>query len=436
MNGESAVSLIIPTYNRCASLRALLDALRVQTYPLEQLEVIVVADGCTDDTSQMLGQYEAPFALHVVEQSNQGPSSARNHGIARASGKLLLFLDDDMWPIPQLVDAHVRAQRHGFDRVVIGYCPPSLTLQTGFLRQELEVWFEAMFSAMCRCGHRFVYTDLVGGNFSAPAELLLRVGGFAPAWRCHEDYELGVRLLKAEASFSFAAHAIAYHRSSETIDQSMRRKFEEGRADVWLGRHYPELRAALPLTWMARHSSMGRALISLAFARAPACDTLAAHCRRLLGTLERVRLRGVWRRLLYALLSYSYWRGAASELNTIPSLNHFLVVQAAESGGDEVEPVIDLAEGPDAAERRLDLERPPAVQIRYGRQEVGRILPRAGAERLRAAHLRPVLATGLALPLLEALALEYAPGLPAPDGLIALCARIQQGECPHEVDCV
>ena len=51
-----AVSVIIPTHNRSASLRRTLDALRRQTYSLEQVEVVVVADGCIDDTVEMLNR--------------------------------------------------------------------------------------------------------------------------------------------------------------------------------------------------------------------------------------------------------------------------------------------------------------------------------------------------------------------------------------------
>ncbi|MBF8302594.1 MAG: glycosyl transferase family 2, partial [Candidatus Dadabacteria bacterium] len=54
------ISIIIPTHNRSASLLRTLDALRVQTYPLQQVEVLVVADGCSDGTVEGLRHYTAP----------------------------------------------------------------------------------------------------------------------------------------------------------------------------------------------------------------------------------------------------------------------------------------------------------------------------------------------------------------------------------------
>ena len=118
------VSVIIPTYNRCASLKRTLDALCVQTYSLQQIEVLVVADGCTDGTVEMLHHYEASFVLHIVKQPSQGAAAARNQGAAQASGRLLLFLDDDVEPTSSLIEAHIRTHQRQPRQVVIGPYPP------------------------------------------------------------------------------------------------------------------------------------------------------------------------------------------------------------------------------------------------------------------------------------------------------------------------
>jgi hypothetical protein len=101
--------------------------------------------------------------------------------------------------------------------------------------------------------------------------------------------------------------------------------------------------------------------------------------------------------------------------------------------GDEVKMVhenesapeaeIDLCKGLEAAERLLDAKRPAGVQIRYGQQWVGRIPSQSGAERLRGAHLRPILANQLARPLFKALALEGAIDLKIDaDRVLAVCS--------------
>jgi len=408
VNAEApTISVIIPTHNRRASLRRTLDALCTQTYPPQLVNVLVAADGCVDGTVEMLRRYTAPFGMHIIEQQGQGPAATRNHGAAHATGRLLLFLDDDVKAVPSLIKAHVTAHQRGPGQVVIGYLPPVLESQAGFFRIQLRLWWEAMFDAMRQPGHRCSYRDLLSGNFSLAAELFARMGGFDPTLRCHEDYELGMRLIKAGASFTFAADALGYHYEMTDLDRSLRRKYQEGQADVLLGSRHPELRCMLPLArFRVPRSPLSRLLYALAFAWPGGGDLLAIRLRHLLDLLERARLRSRWRRLLDDLLGYWYWRGVAVELGSRRALAGFIEggLSPVDEGGDEIE--IDLRQGLKAAERQLDETRPSGVHIRYGRQSVGRIPPQPGVEALRGVHLRPVLATDLAMPLLKALALE------------------------------
>jgi glycosyltransferase involved in cell wall biosynthesis len=405
--GATTISVIIPTHNRKASLRRTLDALCTQTYSLQQVEVLIAADGCADGTVEMLRRYRAPFDMRVIEQQAQGPAAARNQGAAQATGRLLLFLDDDVQAAPSLLEAHVRAHQRGPGQVVIGYLPPVLANQTGFFRSQLWVWWEAMFETMRQPGRRCSYRDLLSGNFSLAAELFAHTGGFDPALRCHEDYELGVRLINANASFTFAADALGYHHDMTDLDRSLARKYQEGQADVLLGRRHPELRGRLPLARLrVRRTSLSRGLHILAFAWSGGGDRVAFRLRRSLDRLERAGRRGPWRRLLDNLLGYWYWRGVVVELGSRRALAEFIGggLAAANAGGDELE--IDLRKGLEEAEQQLDAARPSGVHIRYGRQSVGRIPSQSGFERLRGVHLRPILATDLAMPLLKALALE------------------------------
>jgi len=407
MQGEPTVSVIIPTHNRSASLRRTLDALCVQTCPLQQVEVIVVANGCTDGTAETLRHYQAPFALHAIEQPGRGPAAARNHGAAQAKGRLLIFLDDDIEPVPVLVEAHLRAHADRPGRVVVGYVPPVIQEPADIFRIELRGWWEAMFQPMRHRAHRFGYWNLLSGNFSLEAELFARVGGFDPTLWCHEDYELGIRLIKTGASFSFAAAALGHHHEVTDLNRSLRRKYQEGRADVMIGRRYPDLCPSMLLAQFGEPwSRLSRILRPLAFAWPAGGDRLAAGLRGMLTVLEGMRLHGRWRRLLYNLLDYWYWRGVAEEFGTRHALADFLQNSLNHSSGDGPEIEIDLRDGLAAAEQRLDVERPAALHIRYGPQPVGHIAPRPGTERLRGAHLRRILATDLARPMLKALALD------------------------------
>ena len=403
-----SISVVVPTHNRSASLRRTLDALCVQTYPVQRLEVVVVADGCTDDTAEMLRRYEAPFALRAVEQPGVGAAGARNRGAANAAAPLLLFLDDDVEPTPPVVEAHVRLHQRQAGQVVLGPCLPVVEDARDYHCIKMRAWWHDRFRAMQEPWHRFTYHDLLSGNLSIPAGLYAHVGGFDPALLTgHEDYELGIRLIQADAPIVFAASALAYHHDRPDVDRAFRRARHEGYADVLIGRRHPEMLAVLPLSYYGLPPSrLVRTMRRLAFKRPAIGDARAAALRRRLDRLERAHLRRRWLRLSDQLHDYWYWRGVAGALGSRKSLVRLLQSGPAHAdmGWKEIE--VNLQEGLQAAETRLDEERPHGVRLWYGRQPIGRIPPQPGAERLRGVHLRPNLVHGFAVPMLKALAFE------------------------------
>ena len=93
------ISLIIPTYNRCSLLKRALDSVFEQSRKPD--EIIVVDDGSTDNTAEMLAD-EFP-QLSIIRQSNKGVCAARNAGIQQAQGEWIALLDsDDTWQAEKL----------------------------------------------------------------------------------------------------------------------------------------------------------------------------------------------------------------------------------------------------------------------------------------------------------------------------------------------
>jgi glycosyltransferase involved in cell wall biosynthesis len=108
------VSVIIPTYNRSAYLREAIESVLSQTY--KNIELIVVDDGSTDATGELLLQHGAK--LSVLHTGHRGPSAARNCGIAAASGAHIAFLDsDDVWLPDKLREQMLFFQDHPEARV-------------------------------------------------------------------------------------------------------------------------------------------------------------------------------------------------------------------------------------------------------------------------------------------------------------------------------
>jgi glycosyltransferase involved in cell wall biosynthesis len=103
------LSVVIPTHNRREFLRACLDSFEQQSAPAGSFEVVVVIDGSTDGTAEMLSEFAPSFELSVLTQPQAGASAARNAGAADARARVLLFVDDDMTASSSHVAAHLAA---------------------------------------------------------------------------------------------------------------------------------------------------------------------------------------------------------------------------------------------------------------------------------------------------------------------------------------
>lgn len=102
------VSVVVPVYNVEPWLRECLDSILGQT--LENIEVICVNDGSTDNSVGILQEYaREDCRIKIIEQENKGISETRNAGVRASSGKYLFFMDSDdvLDSTAQIVRAHV-----------------------------------------------------------------------------------------------------------------------------------------------------------------------------------------------------------------------------------------------------------------------------------------------------------------------------------------
>jgi glycosyltransferase involved in cell wall biosynthesis len=251
----------MPTYNKSAYLRRTLTAWQHQRF--ESYEIIVVDDGSSDDTSDVLAEFETSLPLRALYGEHRGRAAARNVALAAARGSTIVFTDDDRIVAPSFLAEHVAAgKRHD---VVIGWqrgvtvevrrdCSLSLgqvlalaSLRPGWegaslahdsvevlsaehLRNDLrpleelafdDDWFlrfvqpvvEDYGNDISACGLAWMFGTT--GNMSAPASLLAKAGGFDEAltgWGL-EDTELHYRLVRAGASTYVCREAVNYHQN-------------------------------------------------------------------------------------------------------------------------------------------------------------------------------------------------------------------------------
>lgn len=108
-NRVKTCSVIITTYNRRNALEETLRALGDQTIPPDRYEIVVVDDGSTDATWELLSGFQSPVALVRLRQpANAGISAARNRAIRSASGAVLVFVSDDLIVPREFLETHLR----------------------------------------------------------------------------------------------------------------------------------------------------------------------------------------------------------------------------------------------------------------------------------------------------------------------------------------
>jgi glycosyltransferase involved in cell wall biosynthesis len=188
------VSVIIPTYNRADTIERAVQSVLDQTY--REMELIVVDDGSTDNTEDVLRPYSGKIIL--IKQDNAGPSAARNAGIAAAKGAAFAFLDsDDVW-LPEKVELQVRNLLRGGTAVPCCICnasfsPPLDGFQTSFgisgitCREKEGIWINPADVLVTRF---LLFNQVV----LVRREAVAKAGGFNSRLRLLEDYDLALRL--------------------------------------------------------------------------------------------------------------------------------------------------------------------------------------------------------------------------------------------------
>lgn len=245
---ELRASVVLATYDRREPLARVLEALARQALPTKEWEVVVVDDGSVEPAAPVVARYADRLQISVLRQENAGVAVARQNGVTRARGKIVIFIDDDILVASDFVAQHLAA--HDGDepatRVVMGELLPDERIRAMPLFERFYARLLARTARELSSTRTFSGHDVYTGNLSLARELFLRVGGFDPSFWI-EDVELGVRLGQAGASFVFSRAAAAVHASDHTsLEKWLARNVRDGRDWVRLLRKHPEAIEASP----------------------------------------------------------------------------------------------------------------------------------------------------------------------------------------------
>lgn len=212
------ISIIIPAYNVEKTIDKTIEALLKQNYPKKDYEIIIVDDGSTDKTVEVISK----FPVKLVKLKHKGPANARNIGAKKSRGGILLFTDADCVPDKNWIKNMVEPFK---DQGIVGASGTYKTLNSEklmarFVGYEIEQRHQKM--------ERQRFIDFIG-TFSAGyrRDIFLKFKGFDTNFKISsgEDPELSYRISKEGLKMVFQKNAIVKHPHPNTLWSYLKQKF-------------------------------------------------------------------------------------------------------------------------------------------------------------------------------------------------------------------
>lgn len=232
------ISVIIPTYNRAAFICKTVESVLKQTFT--GFELIVVDDGSTDNTEELLEKFSKFPNFRYFFQPNKGRSIARNMGSSLAKGEWIMYLDSDDYLVEDALDKLYRLalEAKESDMVFANF------LYVSNNREHTKQGH--LFTG--KSLNRNLFADLVAqrycftktGAYLVKKKLDQEVGGFVTAFEPGEDYDYALKLL-SRAKLSYSADIVLYveRHTDNTTDKAIETAFIK----IW--KHY----LSVPRIW-------------------------------------------------------------------------------------------------------------------------------------------------------------------------------------------
>ncbi|NBI28186.1 glycosyltransferase family 2 protein [Chengkuizengella marina] len=218
-------SIVIPTKDKLYRLRLVLQALEKQIN--DDVEVIIVFDGCNEDTLDQFNKTCFSFSpIPIVCEHNVGRAAARNLGIQRASGDIIIFVDDDRVPDQDFVNKHIYGHQNE-KCVLLGERKDVFMLESeikdlfdqGLLRDDIQILKSKVTKKQLQKGVSIHHINMLNwlsfytGNVSIKKKYLEQIGFFDEKFKGwgHEDLDLGIRLSNIGLKFKKDNSLVNYH---------------------------------------------------------------------------------------------------------------------------------------------------------------------------------------------------------------------------------
>ena len=284
------LSVVVPTYNDAPVLRHALAHLARQSLARIAYEIVVVDDGSTDETPDVVAAAAAgPARVRGVRfDRSRCRAAARNAGIRAAASPLIVFVDSDVLVHPDFLQRHLELHRAAA-RPAVGRGPVVL-ITTPEVPERVPL-----------IGMSPAYLDTA--NASVPRQALLDVGLFDEGFRAYgwEDFDLGMRLKARGIPRVFSPAAVAFHvqplPTVESFDRHLAKEEERARTALYLLRKHPGFATRVLIHDTVFHRALHSLMGGAGLLRTPQALALARWLRgRDLRTLAYLVTRGALNR--------------------------------------------------------------------------------------------------------------------------------------------
>ena len=222
------VSVIVPTFNRKSLLEECVESLMVQDYP--DYEVIVVDDGSTDGTGELLINLSRKYSvLSSFSQKNGGSYAARNLGIKKSNGGIICFTDDDCRVDPDWINNLIKHfdddEIGGVGGKIIPSAPTTYIEEYSQRNIPLNYPKKIEYIATCNAAYRKDLLDIVGGF-----DINFRSGG---------DRDMSTQILMTCHKIVYEPDAIIHYRYRSNLHDFLKQWYLYGKGTAILNKKYP-----------------------------------------------------------------------------------------------------------------------------------------------------------------------------------------------------
>ncbi len=211
---EALVSVIIPAFNSEKYITECIDSVLTQTY--QNIEIIIVNDGSTDNTVDIVSEYKND-QIKLFHQKNSGAAAARNHGIKQASGVWIAFIDaDDIWLPDKLQKQLKHCANQGWshtDMFFHGDVYPKHTKNTAFTSKHSGFILKNLL----------IENSIGTSSVLIKKEILQELGGFNTDLRALQDWELWLRVAEKHQVCYFDEPLVYYRVHSSSVSRNVRK---------------------------------------------------------------------------------------------------------------------------------------------------------------------------------------------------------------------